>query len=315
MSVIVYAFCIILCRVEQAIPVYLSIILEVALYTIVSIYFTGWDCGSVYFLFGIVPLIIYFGYGLFGTRHIFSISLLLGMDFTLFLILYFNLYDKVPRYFIPNSIRHALIILAAFSLVFGAIFYSAVYIYSAEYKAASLQKEKEQLIEDAKTDTLTHLLNRRGFLSVIEELMKKDVDAPFCIAFCDIDNFKRVNDNYGHDCGDEVLRHVTKIVRKEMTGCEVCRWGGEEIVILMRDYDFEVAKSKMEYIRNTVEQSKTIFYNKRIGVTLTIGLETNRMTYKKPEEIITKADKRMYWGKQHGRNIVVYEDKEGMEQC
>ena len=100
-----------------------------------------------------------------------------------------------------------------------------------------------------------------------------------------------------------------------MTGCEVCRWGGEEIVILMRDYDFEVAKSKMEYIRNTVEQSKTIFYNKRIGVTLTIGIETNRMAYKKPEEIITKADKRMYWGKQHGRNIVVYEDKEGMEQC
>ena len=74
----------------------------------------------------------------------------------------------------------------------------------------------------------------------------------FCVAFCDIDNFKRVNDSYGHDGGDEVLRHITKIIKREMQGCSVCRWGGEEFVILMRDYDFAVAKEKMEYLRKVI---------------------------------------------------------------
>ena len=117
-----------------------------------------------------------------------------------------------------------------------------------------------------------------------------------------------INDSHGHDGGDEVLRHVSNILKKEMPGCEICRWGGEEFVILMRDYDFTVAKQKMEYIRKTVESSPTVFYNKRIPITVTIGLEEYKDIYKYPEEIIKVADERMYYGKQHGKNILIYED-------
>jgi diguanylate cyclase (GGDEF)-like protein len=144
----------------------------------------------------------------------------------------------------------------------------------------------------------------------METLMETEWTCHFCVAFCDIDNFKRINDSYGHDCGDEVLRHITKLIKNEMTGCPICRWGGEEMVILMKDYDLAVAKEKMEYVRKCVETNPTVFYNKRISVTITIGLEENKDIYKTPEEVIKVADERMYYGKQHGKNIVIYKDEE-----
>ncbi|MBR3736266.1 MAG: GGDEF domain-containing protein, partial [Lachnospiraceae bacterium] len=112
----------------------------------------------------------------------------------------------------------------------------------------------------------------------------------------------------GHDGGDEVLRHISAMIRKEMQGCEICRWGGEEIIILMKDYDMNVAKEKMEYLRKSIENSPTIFYNKRIAATITIGLEEKRESHREPDDIIKTADERMYYGKQHGKNIVIFED-------
>ena len=174
----------------------------------------------------------------------------------------------------------------------------------------NLLLRNKQLSADAHEDVLTTLLNRRGFLPLIEPLMKNSKDSQFCVAFCDIDDFKRVNDSYGHDAGDEVLRHITTIMRKEMHGCDICRWGGEEIVILMKNCDMESAKEKLESMRKNIEINPTAFYNKQIFVTITIGLEKYLKTYKTPEEIIKKADNRMYYGKQHGKNILIFEDLE-----
>ena len=70
----------------------------------------------------------------------------------------------------------------------------------------------------------------------------------------------------------------------------------------------EVAKVKMEYLRKCVETNPTVFFNKRINATITIGLEESREIYNDPEEIIKVADERMYYGKQHGKNILIYED-------
>jgi len=194
-------------------------------------------------------------------------------------------------------------------MIFSMIFYTTLYIYSSEVEMSSLTKRNEQLSTDAHIDLLTNALNRRGFLPIVKSLMEDDKQIKhFCIAFLDIDNFKRINDSYGHDCGDEVLRHISEIVKKEMSGCDICRWGGEEFVILLKDYDFPVAKEKMEYIRRFVESTPTSFYNKRISATITIGLEKYSEDYHEPEAMIKVADGRMYYGKQHGKNIVISED-------
>ena len=110
--------------------------------------------------------------------------------------------------------------------------------------------------------------------------------------------------------GDEVLKHAATMIKQELPGCAVCRWGGEEFVILLKDMDLVSAKGRVERLRKTVESNATSFFGKQIFVTLTIGLEEYRENYTEPEAVIRKADERMYYGKQHGKNIVIFEDNE-----
>ena len=314
LSVIVYLFCILLCKSGHIMPVYISILLEVSVYAVLSVHYIGWNCGSWCFLCSIVPIIIYFGSFLFKGRMRWLIVGLLVMNFAIYVYLYVRYIDVVPPIIVSNTVRNTLIIFSSFVMVFATIFYNTIYIYSSEGAIITLARKNEQLSVDAQRDALTNLLNRRGFLPIVNNLMENGPAYHFCIAFCDIDNFKRINDSYGHDCGDEVLRHISGTIKKEMYGCDICRWGGEEMVILMRDYDFEVAKQKMDYLRKHIEANPTVFYNKRITATITIGLEERKDSYHDAEEIIKVADERMYYGKQHGKNILIYKDASEMEE-
>ncbi len=308
LSVVVYVFCFLLCGFGHIMPAYVSIILEVTAYTIVSTYFIGLRCGTYCFLFSIVPIIIYFGSYLFKGAARWSIVLMLLLNFTVFVILYVIFIDKPPIYELTSSARLVLVIFSSFVMVFSTVFYNAIYIYSSEVEVNSLEKSNRQLSADAQEDELTKLLNRRGFLPLIEQLMRDGRDSRFCVAFCDIDNFKRINDSYGHDAGDEVLRHITKQIMREMHNCDICRWGGEEIVILMKDCDLAAAREKLENLRQNLESNPTIFYNKRIPATITIGLEEYKEGLAVPEDIIKVADRRMYNGKQSGKNIIISDD-------
>ena len=308
MSVIVYLFCIVLSRFGHIMPVYVSLILEVAVYVIASCHYIGWKCGAVCFLCAIVPIIIYFGCFLFKGKQRWIIVFLLLANYAMYVTLYVRLADVKPIFEVSDIIQKVLMIFSSFVMIFSVIVYSVIYIYSSEYQMVSLEEKNQKLSVDAKEDALTRLLNRRGFLPVVESLMKSDTPTHFCVSFCDIDNFKRINDSYGHDCGDEVLRHITWIIKKEMHGCDICRWGGEEIIILMKDYDLAVAREKMEYLRKCIESNPTVFFNRRVDATITIGLAEYEDIFKEPDDIIKKADERMYYGKQHGKNILIYED-------
>ncbi|SNU05152.1 diguanylate cyclase (GGDEF) domain-containing protein [Lachnospiraceae bacterium] len=308
LSVIVYILCMLLGKYGHLLTVYISIIVEVTVYTVISTYCVGLRCGTYCLLFSIVPIIIYFGTFLFKGLKRWIIILLLAINFATFVILYVGFVNVTPYYSVDPSIQLSLVILSAFSMIFATIFYNAIYIYSSELDVKDLELRNKKLSADAKEDVLTTLLNRRGFLPLVEPLMKNNKAGKFCVAFCDIDDFKKVNDSYGHDAGDEVLRHITKLMRKEMQGCDICRWGGEEIVILMKDCNIESAKERLETLRKNIESIPTVFYNKQIFVTITIGLEENMKTYKAPEDIIKAADERMYYGKQHGKNVLIFED-------
>ena len=309
LSVIVYAFCFLLCKTGYIMPVYISILLEVTVYTVVSTIYIGLSCGTFCFLFSIVPIIIYFGCYLFKGYKRWIIVMLLLINFSVFVYIYSKFSDSKPLIDVQPEDRLFLALFSTFVMVFSIVFYNVIYIYASENLVGNLEKRNKQLSADAQEDALTNLLNRRGFLPLLEPLSKDDESPKYCVAFCDIDNFKRINDSHGHDAGDEVLRHVSSFIKKEMQGCDICRWGGEEIVILMKDLNFDAAKEKMEGLRKSIESSPTVFFNQRIFVTITIGLAENKEKYKDPEEVIKAADERMYYGKQHGKNILVFEDK------
>ena len=307
LSVIIYVFCFMLCRFGHILPAYVSIILEVTVYSIVSTYFVGTRCGTLFFLFSIIPIIIYFGSNLFKGKQRWGVVVMLVLNFAAFMIIYFSFYYQDPVYTVSSTMELILVIFSAFAMVFATIFYNAMYIYTSENKVTNLELKNQQLSLDAHEDALTSLLNRRGFLPLIKSLMEGK-NSKFCVAFCDLDDFKRVNDSYGHEAGDEVLKHTTMMIKQELPGSDICRWGGEEFVILLRDCDLAAAKIKVERLRKTIESNPTSFFNKQIFVTITIGLEQNNPKYKTPEALIKKADERMYYGKQHGKNMLVHED-------
>jgi len=310
LSVVVYTFCFFLCRVGYIMPVYVSIIIEVTAYSVISTYFVGLECGTYFFLFSIIPIIIYFGSSLIKGRKRWSVGLMLFLDFMTFIILFVRYFYEQPVYQVSAVARLILVVFSAFAMVFAVIFYNAMYILTSENKMSDLEQVNKQLIVDAHEDALTSLLNRRGFLPIVRDLMNDKAKIPFCIAFCDLDDFKRVNDSYGHEAGDEVLQHAATIIKQELPGSSICRWGGEEFVILLKGCDKMSAKVKAERLRKTIESNPTVFFTKQIYVTTTIGLAEYKDKYKEPEEVIKKADERMYYGKQHGKNILVFEDSE-----
>jgi diguanylate cyclase (GGDEF)-like protein len=166
--------------------------------------------------------------------------------------------------------------------------------------------ESQILYSESQMDPLTGLKNRRGF----EEYYAKGIqtvldDTPCSVIMGDIDFFKKVNDVYGHNAGDVVLKYVAAVLR-EMTGKqgEVIRWGGEEFVILLRDCDIEKAADLAEQIRQRVETSICYFEDTPIRITMSFGVSAMTAA-KSSEQNIKDADQKLYQAKTTGRNRVV----------
>lgn len=156
-------------------------------------------------------------------------------------------------------------------------------------------------------DVLTKINNRRygeKMLSkILHESQKNGVK--FTVAIGDIDYFKKVNDTYGHECGDMVLKKVAFVLRKNMqSNGFAARWGGEEFLLVFYDCDLE---KSVEILKNISEEinNMNIFYDgKEFSITMTFGV-TQGDSSKKEHIIIKEADDRLYIGKKTGRNRII----------
>ena len=165
----------------------------------------------------------------------------------------------------------------------------------------------EELEKYANYDTLTHLLNRRSMGIYMHDALRsaKAGKRNFSLAMLDIDDFKKVNDTYGHECGDEVLRSVAKTIVSDVNKDDyVFRWGGEEICIIFRT-DLQTAIAAAERIRHDIELSPVKYRDDVVvKITVTMGLSAYQkdMTV---QNMMDDADEKLYFGKRHGKNRVV----------
>ena len=167
---------------------------------------------------------------------------------------------------------------------------------------------KNQLELAAKTDPLTKLLNRRGIEErFVEEISRNSRSKkPFCVVLCDIDFFKKVNDTHGHDAGDHILIEVALLLKKEVRKQDiVCRWGGEEFVMLLPETSLEGGEHLAEKIRSCIESQEPVFAGKDIPVTMSLGIAEFNEKNNSIDTIIKQADNCLYHAKKSGRNQVV----------
>jgi diguanylate cyclase (GGDEF)-like protein len=167
------------------------------------------------------------------------------------------------------------------------------------------------LQEQADTDPLTHLLNRRAFLVFASDAMNyfRRYGRDICILVIDIDMFKRVNDTFGHGVGDDVIEHVGRCIQGEVrTTDKVARFGGEEFVVLLRETDLGNAFLLAERIRHQIGSGVVEARGQTIvNVTASIGLALAHGDDRDIADVIERADRALYLAKTSGRNRVVTE--------
>lgn len=173
-----------------------------------------------------------------------------------------------------------------------------------------LRLNLQHTMELAIVDGLTGLNNRRYLDSHLKILFDRAAvrGRPISICMTDIDRFKLVNDTYGHDVGDEVLREFSARIRSTVRGADLaCRYGGEEFVVVMPDTPMELAASVAERLRAIVEDKP--FYvrsiDRELSITASLGIATSKGAFGTPDELLKQADRALYEAKGAGRNRVV----------
>ncbi len=165
--------------------------------------------------------------------------------------------------------------------------------------------KNELLRHQAETDPLTKLCNRRFLTGEMTRFISRNPNAMYCVAIADIDFFKRVNDTYGHNCGDYVLRTLSDLFMQMSEGrYSVGRWGGEEFCFFLPDLNIDEAGAIIQDICTSVRALPLEYEGRSFSITLTAGVEENdyRSTL---EALIDSADRKLYMGKSRGRDQIV----------
>ncbi|HWD49761.1 MAG TPA: PleD family two-component system response regulator [Rhizomicrobium sp.] len=176
--------------------------------------------------------------------------------------------------------------------------------------ADRLRHNVQLSLEMAITDQLTGLHNRRYMSRHLDNLVANayKTDKPLAFLIMDIDHFKSVNDTYGHDIGDEVLREFASRISANVRGIDLaCRYGGEEFVVVMPDTDFDFAMTVAERLRKGVEEKAFEISRDpgKLGVTISIGIASSEKEGDTAEALLHRADQALYRAKREGRNRVV----------
>jgi two-component system cell cycle response regulator len=175
--------------------------------------------------------------------------------------------------------------------------------------ADRLRRMVSSAVELAITDPLTGLYNRRYLDAHLNSAVARaaETDKPVCVLIFDIDHFKHINDTFGHDCGDDVLKDFAERLRRGVRGIDlVARLGGEEFVLIMPETDADFAQSVAERLRSDVENAPFINRSgENLTVTVSIGVAEWRGRTDTAEALLKRADQALYAAKRAGRNRVV----------
>jgi diguanylate cyclase (GGDEF)-like protein len=169
----------------------------------------------------------------------------------------------------------------------------------------------DDLQDQAIKDPLTGLLNRRHAETVLNSLCNSaNGHQQISIILIDIDHFKVVNDTYGHQAGDEVLKNIGMLLRGHVRSQDiVCRYGGEEFCMVLLDTSPEVALKRAEKIRRAVKYINSTFNGEMLPpLTISLGVASYPNHGETPHSLITLADKALYWAKNNGRDRAISVD-------
>jgi len=214
------------------------------------------------------------------------------------------------------------VVFAKWHLGFYAVYPALLMLCLFAYSAISVQiiamREKSRLFHLATRDGLTELYVIRHFRLIMNQIVREANlrKQPLSVILLDIDNFKKINDSFGHPAGDMVLKKTAAIIlafiRKRRPFLEIdfaARYGGEEFIIMLRRAGLqEAAETAAERIRKKIEETKFEWAGKEIRVTVSLGVAARHLGENVPDPIVHRADAALYKAKESGKNRVCVEE-------
>lgn len=186
---------------------------------------------------------------------------------------------------------------------------AAIEVFQDTKLMENLEHRNQSLHEMISLDDLTEILNRRFLNFYLKNAIAEaeEFKHEFGILFIDIDDFKKINDNFGHDVGDQVLKVLASTLRSNIRLTDITgRWGGEEFIVVLRVDSIEIMKYVAEKLRNLVKNSTYQNENGDIAVTISIG-GTLYQVGDTVESLVKRADKNMYLSKLNGKDMSTIE--------
>lgn len=265
-----------------------------------DVVYMGWGSGIQHFLFVLILFNLLFTYASKNTQGVVTAVLCI---LRLYLYSYCRVHEKNVA--IEGTLDVVLQIITTV-IVFVLLFICGIMLSKDSQEIErKLKKHNEELELAANTDTLTKLWNRHHLMRYMEKRLEESNDF-LSIAIGDIDYFKKVNDTYGHECGDEVLRTLARIIEKQMEGHGVAaRWGGEEFIFVFEGVNGDDAKIKLSVLQEAIRKTVIRYEDLELKITMTFGLVEYDPKLKLHENIKV-ADDRLYIGKEAGRDRIVY---------
>lgn len=305
-SVLTYLFSTKFIKRNDFLTVYYITYSEIVIHSFVATVCVGWQYGFAQYIIAIIPVCYYMCYTM-NTKHR---RMIIANGSVLFAVLAFLSCKVLSFYITPiyelhlKSLELGLYIFNSICTFLFLILFSMIFVFEINSSSIQLQHKNAILEKLASTDPLTGLYNRRSMNLFLTQAQESGSN--FSIIMFDIDDFKKINDNYGHDFGDIVLREIAQITTDQVKGNGyVCRWGGEEVLILINSPDTEKVCHIAEDIRRNVANHIFKFDSKWIHCTITLGVSAHHME-DTIEETITKADYNLYVGKRGGKNVVIH---------
>ena len=268
----------------------------ITLYMCLCTFCLGYKIGFHLYCFSMIPIIFYTEYmadklgkakvNAFVVSGIVAICYLLSTGYTAL---------NGPLYVTDNSIAGAFwatnsVIVIAFLVFYSRLMLSLIGDYENKLKDAALK------------DQLTGLYNRRYMQDELERVSTEGKE--YFLAMVDIDDFKHINDQYGHNAGDYILSNVARIMTDTCTKSRISRWGGEEFLILTSGPVSGTGLELIETLRKNIESEDFVFEGSHINVTITAGL-AEFTADRSVDKWVDEADDKLYIGKGSGKNKVV----------
>ena len=263
-------------------------------------HFVGWDYGAQHLL---IPMLMLCFFNIYEPPVLKLTTFVLVLAYRTALFIYSR--RHVPVY----TLSEALVLL--YQLFNTLVLFDILAICFISFSSNIQESERQLLLNNqalhkqAGTDPLTQLPNRRAMLDTMNAFMTDHPDEAFSVAIADIDFFKKVNDTYGHHCGDYTLKELSRLFM-DLAGTQyaVCRWGGEEFCFFMPGLNLDEAGEIMNSLCTKVQKLPLQFGKETFSITITIGVD--EYDFRSPmEAILEKADQKLYMGKMNGRNQVV----------